>query len=88
MIVVKSILPVGFIRDIRKRFNTNCVLFSAEFLREGRALYDKLYPIRIIVGDQTGDAKRFADLLLEGAVKKAAPVLFTQPDESEAIKLF
>ena len=87
-IVVKSTVPVGFISKIRERFDTNRVLFSPEFLREGRALYDNLYPSRIIVGDQTGEAKRFADLVLEGAVKKDVPVLFTGPDEAEAIKLF
>ena len=87
-IVVKSTVPVGFIRKIRERFDTDRVLFVPEFLREGRALYDNLNPSRIIVGDQTGEAKRFADLLLEGAVKKDVPVLFTDPDEAEAIKLF
>ena len=88
MIVVKSTIPVGFISDIRKRFDTDRVMFSPEFLREGRALYDNLHPSRIIVGDQTAEAKRFADLLLEGAVKKDVPVLLTGPDEAEAIKLF
>lgn len=87
-IVVKSTIPVGFVSDIRQRFDTDRVLFSPEFLREGRALYDNLHPSRIIVGDQSGEARRFADLLLKGAVKKDVPVLFTGPDEAEAIKLF
>ena len=87
-IVVKSTVPVGFTRKMREQFDTNRILFSPEFLREGRALYDNLYPSRIIVGDQGRDAQQFADLLLGSAVKKDVSVLLTNPDEAEAIKLF
>lgn len=88
VIVIKSTVPVGFINEIRARHDTDRVMFSPEFLREGRALYDNLYPSRVIVGSQCNEAKRFADLLLEAAVKKDVSVLFTDPDEAEAIKLF